>query len=445
MLYVINDLLGAKQVYEEALQIRRELADKNPNIYLSDVAATLNSLGNLLSLTNDLLGAKQCYEEALPIIRLLAKRNPEIYLPKVAATLNNLGILFKASNFMLGAKQAFEESLQITRQLAKKNPDVYLPNLANNLTNLGNLLAATDEMAGAKRAFEEALDFYKEFAKKNPDVYLSHIATVLNNLGNLLAVTNDMTGAKKFFEEALRRRKKLAEENPQKYDLEVVMTAVNLGLLYEQLLISTGDMSLKTSGLNLMRDAEQRFAGFPEEHPRVQYFSPYITRLTKFFKDFDEAAFQFNQALERVGILQGQNEVETDPHQKVLRQEEIINTLLEIEERMPDNEKVNKLTASKYGSLAWYQLFDRQFSAAEQSCRNGLAKDSGEEWINTNLALALLYQGKWEEARQVYEDLKDKAYGDATYKKTFLDDLNALEQAGITHPDVAKARVLLKN
>jgi hypothetical protein len=69
--------------------------------------------------------------------------------------------------------------------------------------------------------------------------------------------------------------------------------------------------------------------------------------------------------------------------------------------------------------------------------------NDSQEWINTNLALVLLYQGKYEEAKIIYLQLKDKPYGDATYGTTFLEDLEVLEKEGITHPDVAKIRKLL--
>jgi hypothetical protein len=35
-------------------------------------------------------------------------------------------------------------------------------------------------------------------------------------------------------------------------------------------------------------------------------------------------------------------------------------------------------------------------------------------------------------------------YNNATYGKSFLSDLDQMESKGITHPDVAKARELLK-
>jgi len=351
--------------------------------------------------------------------------------------------LLKDNNEMIGAKKACEEALQIRRKLADKNPDVYLSDVAETLNNLVNLLKVNNEMIGAKKACKEALQIYRKLADKNPDVYRPDVASTLNNLGLLLKDNNEMSGAKKAYEEALQIRRKLAEKNPRVYSLDVAETDINIGLFYEQLLKTTGDLTLKTAGIELMQDAVQRLSIFPETHPKVQQHRPYIERLTKFFQDFDEGAFQLQQQLEPINVLNAKNEKEKDPHQKVLRQEEILGILFEIEKTMPGNEELKKMIAGNYGSLAWYQLFDKQYSAAETSARTGLEKDPKEEWINTNLVLALLFQSKWEYSKQLYERLKDKQYGKGTYKDTFLEDLDAMEKEGITHPDVAKARALL--
>ncbi len=101
--------------------------------------------------------------------------------------------------------------------------------------------------------------------------------------------------------------------------------------------------------------------------------------------------------------------------------------------------------AAEYENLAWYYLFTEQFEAAEQAAQQGIALGgTAAEWINTNLALALLYQGKYEAAEAIYLRLKDQPYGDATYAATFLADLDELEAAGITHKDVARVRRLLR-
>ena len=67
------------------------------------------------------------YEEALNIYRELAEKEPETYLPYVAATLNNLGILDRAQNRPEEARKAFEEALKIYKSFAKQDPDQFSP------------------------------------------------------------------------------------------------------------------------------------------------------------------------------------------------------------------------------------------------------------------------------------------------------------------------------
>lgn len=100
------------------------------------MAATLNNLGILLKNSNEFAGARQGYEEALEIRRKLAAANPQTYLPDVAMTLNNLGILLSDSNEFAGARQAYEEALETYRSLAVANPRTYLPDVAMTSINL---------------------------------------------------------------------------------------------------------------------------------------------------------------------------------------------------------------------------------------------------------------------------------------------------------------------
>ena len=58
------------------------------------MATTLNNLAILDGEQSREEEASREYEEALTIRRELAQRNPEAYLPYVATTLNNLGNLY---------------------------------------------------------------------------------------------------------------------------------------------------------------------------------------------------------------------------------------------------------------------------------------------------------------------------------------------------------------
>ncbi|MEA5462413.1 tetratricopeptide repeat protein [Leptothoe sp. PORK10 BA2] len=172
----------AKLLYEEALHIRRELAEENPRTYLPDVAHTLNNLAILQKAQNEYGAAQGNYEEALQVYRELAEENPRTYLLDVAMTLNNLALLQKAQNEYGAAQGNYEKALHIRRELAEENPRTYLPDVANVLNNLANLQKAQNEYGAAQGNYEEALHIRRELAEENPRTYLPYVAMTLINL-----------------------------------------------------------------------------------------------------------------------------------------------------------------------------------------------------------------------------------------------------------------------
>jgi hypothetical protein len=67
------------------------------------------------------------------------------------------------------------------------------------------------------------------------------------------------------------------------------------------------------------------------------------------------------------------------------------------------------------------------------------------EWVYTNLALALLFQGKYKEAEALYKRFKGKPYDEERSRtEVFLKDLDDKESEGIRHQDMDKARKFLR-
>ncbi len=221
----------ARNDYGEALKTYRELAQKTPDVYLPDVAQTLNNLGILDRDQKRMEEARKEIVEALKIRRDLAQKNPDVYLPDVAQTLNNLGILDRDQKRMEDARNDYAEALKIRRELAQKNPDVYLPKVALALNNLGILDRDQKRMEEARNDYAEALKIYRELAQKNPDVYPPKVALALNNLGILDRDQKRMEEARKEIVEALKIYRELAQKNPDVYLPDVAETLNNLGLL----------------------------------------------------------------------------------------------------------------------------------------------------------------------------------------------------------------------
>ncbi len=85
----------------------------------------------------------------------------------------------------------------------------------------------------------------------------------------------------------------------------------------------------------------------------------------------------------------------------------------------------NGLVAKKLGEKAYDAILRGDYPAAESLSLYGLKKDSTQHWIATNLAAALLFQGKTIEAEKIYRQYKNEL------KKSFLDDFTVFEKAGV--------------
>jgi tetratricopeptide (TPR) repeat protein len=221
----------AEQAYDEALVILRNLTEINPETQFG-IATTLNNLANLYSHTQRMKESEQAYIEALSIFRKLAETNPDAYLPYVANTLNNLANIYSDTQRMKEAEQAYDEALTIYCKLAVVNPEIYMPYEAAILSNLANLYAATLRVPQAEQAYIKTLATYRKLTIVNPDAYMHDLALTLNNLGALRRAAHRIQEAEEAYDEALTVFRKLVEVNPTVYISDVAMTLNNLGGLY---------------------------------------------------------------------------------------------------------------------------------------------------------------------------------------------------------------------
>ena len=252
----------ARRHFERALELRQ--SQPEPEGSLWDKAGTLNNLGNLDRMQNRLDAAREHDQGALKIYRQLAQRNPDVYLPYLAVTLNNLGAVDRLQNHLDEARMDYEESLDINRQLAKQNPAKYLPNMALILNEYGRLDATQNRMEAAREHYEEALKIERQLAEQSPAVYQPQLAMTLTNFGLLDAVQRRMDEARQHYEEALKIERQLAEQNSAVYLPDLAMALSNLGRV-DQLQNRIEDSRVHyEEALSLLRKLSQgdkRYAG----------------------------------------------------------------------------------------------------------------------------------------------------------------------------------------
>ena len=221
----------AVQLYVEALQIYRQLAESNPDAYMPRVAMTLNNLATLQSDLGRYVEAEENYVEALRIRRQLAESNPDAYMPDVATSLNNLANLQSDLGRYVEAEKNHVEALRICRQLAESNPDAYMPRVATSLNNLAILQSELGRYVEAEENYVEALRIRRQLAESSPDAYMPDVALTLNNLATLQSDLGRYVEGEKNYVEALRIRRQLAKSNPDAYMPRVAMTLWNLACL----------------------------------------------------------------------------------------------------------------------------------------------------------------------------------------------------------------------
>nr|HQU59216.1 tetratricopeptide repeat protein [Saprospiraceae bacterium] len=434
----------AEAAFQEALKIYRRLVEKNSNAFLPDVAGTLNNLGILLSAKESYTEAEAAYLEALEAFRQLAQKNPDIYLPDLAAILNNLGNLYLDKESYTEAEATFQEALEIRWELAQGAPDTYLPDLAGTLYNMGNLLLYKESFAEAEAVFNGTVEAYRLLAQKNPDVYLPDLATALHSWGSLKKSTMDWEAAINYYTESLDIRRQLAERSPQAQGLNFSQALLAQALFCKDWLEIDNKAGCREQSLQYLEEAKGWLSRFPEGHPRADAFRSGVSWLQRELETYAPENLPILKLQKTIIELESQLDAAGDEATQLSWQIQIVAKWDSLSALRPGDGTIQTRLANACGNLAWYHLFNRQPEAAEAAARKGLAADASEEWLNTNLALALLYLGKWKEAKAVYEEWMDKPYDEEnSWRDIFLQDLDALEKAGVGHPDVGKARALL--
>lgn len=224
----------AEKEYNEALKIYRDLAKSHSSEDISDVAMALNNLAILHTTLNQYKQAEQEYQEALEIYRELAKTNRDAYIAYVARTLNNLAALHSKINNYEEAEKELEMALKYYYELSKSNRYAYIEYVAGTLNNLASLHEDLINYEIAEFEYQEALKIYQELAAKNREAYIVEVANTFNNLAVLHANLNQLDKTEVEWKQALEIYRELAIIIREAYIGDVAMTLYGLAILHAQ-------------------------------------------------------------------------------------------------------------------------------------------------------------------------------------------------------------------
>ena len=490
----------SEQMYNSALEILKRLAGPKPLAYEPDLAASYNNLGVLYRATQRFTDSEQMYNSALEIYKRLAATNPQAYDPDLGDSYNNLGILYHATQRFSDSEQMHKSALKIYKRLAATNPQAYEPGLAVCYTNLGLLYRATQRFSDSEQMHKSAMEIYKRLAATNPQAYESGLAGSYNNLGLLYHDIQRFTDSEQMHKSALKIRKRLAATNPQVYEPDLAASYNNLGILYritqrfsdsEQMHKSAlkiyklladanpqvydSDLGDSYTNLGVLYSDMQRFAGCEqmynfalEIYKRLMgenafiygqrlanclfwladsqvnqgEYAEAITPFEKALKFYKKEAEQeksidyYTEIMLWLHQLYGQEKKYSQAYQCFKRNIPLLKTLYQ-----SDKNNYTELLKSILVSQSFYSIFEKQYVEAENYSREVLEVDSTKHVAYSNLAAALLFQGKYQEAEKIYRQYKSEL------KETFFSDFEEFSKAGVIpknrEEDIEKIKQLL--
>jgi tetratricopeptide (TPR) repeat protein len=178
--------------------------ERNPGVFLPDLAMSLNNLATLQSEAGHREEALGTAAEAASLYRELVERNRDTFLPNLAASLNTLAIRQSIAGHREAAQTTAEEAVGLRRELVVRNSDAFLPDLAMSLNNLANSQSESGQWEKALITAEEAYSLYRGLAGRNRDAFLEVLAKACWTLGGILTLLGRHAEAVQVFAEATR-------------------------------------------------------------------------------------------------------------------------------------------------------------------------------------------------------------------------------------------------
>lgn len=217
MLSVLRLRQAALDSVEQAIVMRRRMAEEWPHDFLPVLAGTLNNHAQILAALGQHVEALDAVNEAVAIRRQLAEERPETYLPELSVSLNTQANRLSSLGRLDAALVPADEAVAIVRQLADFRPDVFLPNLGAFMNTQANRLSSIGQSQKALGVISEAVAVFRQLVAARPAVFLKDLAGSLSNQARVLADLGHWEMALDLTTEAVAIHRQLATEWPDAF------------------------------------------------------------------------------------------------------------------------------------------------------------------------------------------------------------------------------------
>ena len=213
-------------------------------------------------------------------------------------------------------------------------------------------------------------------------------------LGSLYYTTNRFDESEVMYMSALEICKQLATENPQAYEPDLASSYGNLGVLY--------------SDTNRLVESEEMYMSALEIRKRLAAENP--------------RAYESDLAVSYVSL----GSLYLDNNRLAESEEMYVAAKKVYKQLAKDNPDLYETAFSwVLLGLGWLYILTRRYAESEIMCESALKVSPGNHYPYTNLAAALLFQGKVGEAEKIYRQYRTE------FKTEFLNDFADFERAEV--------------
>lgn len=424
---------------------------------LADKLQTLDAIWNYAFFSqkqNQFVAAEKYYKLYINKLSSLSDTKSEENEQKLANCYNNFAKLYRDTQRFTESEQMFKSSLDIRKRLSASNPQVYEPDLANSYNNLGHLYYKTQRFLESEQMYKLALEIRKRLSVSNPLVYEPDLAMIYNNFANLYCQTQRFPESEQMYKSALEIYKRLSASNPQDYELDLARSYICLGVLYSDVQCFLESEQMYKSALEIYKRLIGEYPQFygqqqaiclfwlAESQVKQEKYAEAISPLEKaleFYKKEAEHGTSIDFYTTIMSCLQQLYEQEKKNSQAYQCYKQNIPLLKTLYQSDKSNykEQLNGILVNQ----SFYAIFEKQYAEAETYSKEALEVDSTNHIAYSNLAAALLFQGKYLEAEKIYSQYKSEL------KEGFLSDFDEFSKTGVIpknrEGDVEKIKQLL--
>ena len=295
----------------------------------------------------------------------------------------------------------YKAAIEIKERLVKENPKAYEQDLADSYNNLAILYKKIQRFDESEKMYKAAIEIRERLAKENPKAYEPYLVSSYNDLAFVYYETEQFKESEKTYKKAISIYEQLYENNPQEYRK---VLALNCYLL--------ATIMIKNN----------------KNHDAIVQFERSLKLCNNINKDEFDMSLYTSSLCYLVDLYSNEKN-----YTKAYSYNEVLIPLLKV-----NYEENAQRWKTEYNNKALNQSFYAnllgKFKEGEQYSLEAIKVDSTKHIAYTNLAAALLFQGKVIEAEKLYLGYKDE------FKNTFIDDFAEFERLGVI-PEERKADV----